>query len=43
MLARRRAWAEEEGLDPDFAEDLYRRIVSHFISREMDQWREGRA
>ncbi len=43
MLARRRGWAEREGLDPDFVEDLYRRIVSHFVDREMDQWREGRA
>lgn len=43
MLARRRGWAEEEGLDPDFVEDLYGRIVSHFVGREMDRWREGRA
>ena len=43
MLAHRRAWAEEEGLDPDFVEDLYRRIVSHFVSREMDQWSGGEA
>ena len=43
MLARRRGWAEEEGLDPNFAEELYRRIVSHFVGREMDRWREGQA
>lgn len=43
MLARRREWAEDEGLDPDFVEDLYGRIVSHFIGREMDRWQEGRA
>ena len=43
MLARRRGWAEEESLAPDFVEELYRRIVSHFIGREMDQWREGQA
>ena len=43
MLARRRKWAENEGLDPAFIEDLNRRIVSHFISREMDQWRRGQA
>ncbi len=42
MLARRRGWAEEEGLDPDFAESLYRNIVSHFVGRETDDWREGR-
>ena len=43
MLARRRGWAEEEGLDPDFVEELYGRIVSHFVGREMDRWREGQA
>ena len=43
LLARRRAWAEEENLDPDFVERLYRNIVSHFVGREMDDWREGRA
>lgn len=43
MLARRRDWAEEDGLDPDFAEELYGRIVSHFVGLEMDRWREGRA
>ena len=43
MLARRRGWAAEEGLDPDFVEDLYKRIVSHFVGREMDRWRERRA
>ena len=43
MLARRRDWAEEEGLDPDFVEELYGRIVSHFVGREMDRWREGQA
>ncbi len=43
MLARRREWAEEEGLDPDFVEGLYRNIVSHFVGREMDHWQRGNA
>lgn len=43
MIASRRAWAEEENLDPDFVERLYRDIVSHFVGREMDDWREGQA
>jgi isochorismate pyruvate lyase len=43
MLARRRGWAREEGLDPDFVEELYGRIVSHFVGREMDRWRERQA
>lgn len=40
MLARRRSWAEQERLDPDFVEGLYESIVSHFVGREMDRWRE---
>jgi isochorismate pyruvate lyase len=43
MLARRREWAEEEGLDPDFVEGLYRNIVSHFVGKEMDHWQGGSA
>lgn len=43
MLARRRGWAEEAGLDPDFVGELYGHIVSHFISREMERWQEGPA
>lgn len=43
MLARRREWATEGDLDPDFVEDLYGRIVSHFVGREMDQWQGGKA
>ena len=43
MLARRREWAEEEGLDPDFVEGLYDSIVSHFVGREMDHWQGGNA
>ena len=39
MLAVRRQWAEREGLDPDFVEDLYRRLITHFIQRELDEWR----
>ena len=43
MLARRREWAEDEGLDPDFVEGLYRNIVSHFVAREIDHWQGGNA
>ena len=43
MLARRREWATEEGLDPDFVEGLYESIVSHFVGREMDHWQRGSA
>ena len=43
MLARRREWAEEVDLDPDFVEELYESIVSHFVGREMGHWRGGSA
>ena len=43
MLARRREWAEEENLDPDFVEGLYRDIVSPFVGREMDHWQGDNA
>ena len=42
MLAKRRRWAEEEGLEPNFVEDLYKNIVAHFVGHEMDRWREDR-
>ena len=43
MLAQRRAWAAEEGLAPDFVEDLYQSIVSHFVAREMERLQEDPA
>ena len=42
MLAVRRQWAEEVDLDPDFAEKLYKDIVSHFVAAEMEHWRGAR-
>ena len=35
MLQTRRYWAEQEGLDADMVEDLYRNLVEHFIQKEM--------
>jgi isochorismate pyruvate lyase len=43
MLARRRRWAEEEDLDPDFTEALYGDIVAHFVGREIGHWEKDRA
>ena len=31
MLKQRRAWAEEEGLNGDAIEKMYRDLVNHFI------------
>ena len=42
MLLERRIWAEEENLDPDMIEKMYRDLVSHFVNREMKQWRNTR-
>jgi isochorismate pyruvate lyase len=40
MLRQRRAWAEEQGLDPDMIEKLYRDMVNHFIRQEMAHWKQ---
>ena len=39
MLRARRAWAEEEDLDPDVIEKLYRDLVRYFIVRELEHWK----
>jgi isochorismate pyruvate lyase len=38
LLLARREWAQEQGLDPDFVEQLYRRIVEYFVGRELSRW-----
>jgi isochorismate pyruvate lyase len=40
MLETRRRWAEENELDPDVIEDLYRTLLYYFINREMQERRE---
>ncbi len=42
MLVDRRRWAEENGLDGDFAESLFQQIVSWYIARQVDYWRAQR-
>ena len=44
VLAVRRQWAHESGLDPDIIEKVYRTLMDYFISQEMkiitnDKWR----
>lgn len=39
MLAKRREWAEVEGLSPDAIEKLYTDLVNHFIEEEMKRWK----
>ena len=42
MLQQRRAWAEEEGLNSDAIEKMYRDLVTHFIDEEMKHWQQTR-
>lgn len=39
MLQQRRIWAENEGLNPDVIEKLYRDLVSYFIEEELKHWK----
>ncbi len=39
MLEQRRIWAEQEGLNPDAIEKMYRDLVNHFIEEELKEWR----
>lgn len=41
MLQQRRAWAEEEGLNGDAIEALYRDLVNHFIAEELKHWQRN--
>jgi isochorismate pyruvate lyase len=41
MFEARRRWAEENGLDPTVIEDLYHTLLSYFVDREMDEWRNS--
>ena len=38
MLQKRRGWAEEECLNPDVIENLYRDLVDYFIAEELKHW-----
>jgi len=39
LLAQRRAWASEEGLDPEVVEKMYRDLLSFFIEAELNDWK----
>ncbi|MDB5241301.1 MAG: isochorismate-pyruvate lyase [Spirosoma sp.] len=43
MIAQRREWAQEQGLNPEVIEGLYRTLVTHFIEEEMKHWQQGSA
>jgi isochorismate pyruvate lyase len=42
MLAQRRDWAKESGLDADVVESVFREIVTYFIAREKELFRAGK-
>ncbi len=35
VIQARRQWADERGLNPDIIEEMYRRLIEHFIDEEM--------
>ena len=41
MLEQRRIWAQENGLNADAIEKLFRDLVTHFIEEETRHWREN--
>jgi isochorismate pyruvate lyase len=43
MLAQRRAWAAEAGINPDLIERLFHQVVDYFVREEGRHWREQRA
>lgn len=43
MLAARRLWAAEEGVDPDLIQALFRLLVDHFIAEELAMLSEREA
>lgn len=43
MLKQRRIWADEEGLNADAIEKMYRDLVTHFIDEEMKHWQQFKA
>lgn len=42
MLEQRRVWAQEEGLNADVIEKMYRDLVNHFIDEEMKHWQQSK-
>ena len=42
MLATRRQWATDEGLDPEMIEELFANLVQRFIAHEMERFDANR-
>ena len=41
VIQSRRALAKENGLNPDVIEELYRKLISHFIEEELKLFRNN--
>jgi isochorismate pyruvate lyase len=37
VIAQRREWASEVGLNPDVVEKLYRLLIDHFVAEELKE------
>lgn len=37
VMQQRRIWAEEAGLNPDWIEEMYTRLIHHFINVELEE------
>ncbi len=42
MLEQRRTWANEEGLNADAIEKMFRNLVHHFIEEELKHWQASK-
>ncbi len=41
MIEVRRKWAVEENLPPELISEVYNVLVSHFVSRELNGWKDS--
>ena len=39
MLKQRKNWAEQENLNSDVIENIYRDLVNYFINEELEDWK----
>ena len=37
VISQRRAWAVDEGLDPDVVERIYRTLIDYFVAAELKE------
>ena len=43
MIQDRRLWAEENSLDADMIEELFRNLVTRFVAQEREHWTKTRS